>query len=318
MPPPEAGPSPAEVNFLSGGERLAAWHFAGEGNAPRPCVVMAHGFGGTRDSGLRPFAERFAAAGFDAVVFDYRTFGASTGEPRQLIDWRRHREDYHAAIAFARGLPGVDADRVVLWGSGYSGGHVIAVAADDGRVAAVISQVPATDGLAALVEIGRYAGIGQLVRLTALGLRDAVRGAVGREPLRAPVVGPPGSLAAMTTPDAEPGFVAIAGPTFRNEFCARAALDAARNRPFTRAAELPCPTLFQIADRDSVAPPSAVQKTAWNATGRAEVRTYPFGHFDIYVGEAFERAVGDQLHFLRRHLAAGEREGVVAATASSA
>jgi uncharacterized protein len=279
---------------------------------------MAHGFGGTRDSGLRPFAERFAAAGLDAVVFDYRTFGASTGEPRQLIDWRRHREDYHAAIAFARGLPGVDADRIVLWGSAYSGGHVIAVAADDGRVGAVISQVPATDGLAALVEMGRYAGIGQLLRLTALGVRDAVRGALGREPLRVPVVGPPGSLAAMTTADAEPRFLAIAGPTFRNEFCARAALDAARNHPLTRAADLPCPTLFQIADRDPVAPPSAVYKTAWNATGRAEVRTYPFGHFDIYVGEGFERAVGDQLHFLRRHVAAGEREGVAAATGSSA
>jgi uncharacterized protein len=195
---------------------------------------------------------------------------------------------------------------------------VIAVAADDGRVGAVISQVPATDGLAALVEMGRYAGIGQLLRLTALGVRDAVRGALGREPLRVPVVGPPGSLAAMTTADAEPRFLAIAGPTFRNEFCARAALDAARNRPLTRAADLPCPTLFQIADRDPVAPPSAVYKTAWNATGRAEVRTYPFGHFDIYVGEGFERAVGDQLHFLRRHVAAGEREGVAAATGSSA
>jgi uncharacterized protein len=314
--PPEAGPSPAEVTFPSGGERLAAWHFTGEGEAPRPCVVMAHGFGGTRDSGLRPFAERFAAAGLDALVFDYRTFGASTGEPRQLIHWRRHREDYHAAIAVARGLPDVDADRIVLWGSSYSGGHVIAVAADDGRVAAVISQVAATDGLAALVEIARYAGIGPLLRLTALGVRDAVRGALGREPLRVPVVGPPGSLAAMTTPDAEPGFLAIAGPTFRNEFCARAALDAARNRPLTRAADLPCPTLFQIADRDSVAPPSAVEKTAWNATGRAEVRTYPLGHFDVYVGEGFERAVADQLHFLGRHLAAGERAGVAAATTS--
>jgi uncharacterized protein len=305
-------PPPDEVVIQSHGERLAAWHFHGEGDAPRPCVVMAHGFGGTRDSGLRPFAERFAQAGLDTLVFDYRTFGDSTGEPRQLIHWGRHREDYHAAIAHARCLPGVDADRIVLWGSSYSGGHVIAVAADDGRVAAVISQVPATDGLAALVEIGRRAGIGQLLRLTALGVRDAVRGALGREPLRVPVVGPPGSLAAMTTPDAEPGFLAIAGPTFRNEFCARAALDAARNRPLTRAADLPCPTLFQIADRDSVAPPSAAEKAAWSATGRAEVRTYPLGHFDVYGGEGFERAVGDQLHFLGRHLAVRKPQAAVA------
>ena len=140
-----------DVRFESAGERCAAWHLTGEGDAfardrRRPCVVMAHGFGGTRDSGLLPFAQAFAAAGLDAFVFDYRNFGDSTGEPRQLVDWRRHREDYRAAIAHARGLDGVDPDRIVLWGTSYSGGHVVAVAADDARIAAVIAQTPATDG----------------------------------------------------------------------------------------------------------------------------------------------------------------------------
>jgi uncharacterized protein len=302
----------ADVHFESGGERCAAQHLRGQGDAferdgRRPCVILAHGFGGTRDSGLLPFAEAFAAAGLDVLVFDYRTFGTSTGEPRSLIHWRRHRDDYTAAIAFARGLDGVDPDRIVLWGSSYSGGHVIPVAAEDGRVAAVVSQVPVVDGLAALVQIGRYAGPMTLLRLTALGARDAVRALVRREPLRLPVVGPPGTIGAMTTPDAEPGYRAIAGPTWRNEFCARAALDAASNRPITRAADLPCPVLFQIADRDAIAPPEAVEKAAWNATGRAEVRRYPLGHFDVYVGDGLERAIADQLHFLRRHLAVGDR-----------
>ena len=266
---------------------------------------MAHGFGHTRDSGLRPYAERFAAEGADVLLFDYRTFGDSEGEPRQLVDWRRHRADYHAAIACARGLDGVDPERIVLWGTSYSGGHVVAVAAADGRVAAVISQVPATDGLAAVLEIGRYAGLLPLARVTALGVRDAVRGLLGREPLRLPIVGPPGTLAAMTTPDAQPGSEAVQGPTFRNEYCARAVLAATLNRPVTRAGELPCPVLFQIADRDTVAPPAAVEKAARKAAGRAEVRRYACGHFDVYVGEWFERSAGDQLQFLRRHLAAG-------------
>ena len=55
------------------------------------------------------------------------------------------------------------------------------------------------------------------------------------------------------------------------------------------ADELPCPMLVQIADRDSVAPVKAAQDAAWRATGRAEVRTYPIGHFDIYTGAPFER-----------------------------
>ncbi|HEX3318091.1 MAG TPA: alpha/beta hydrolase, partial [Solirubrobacteraceae bacterium] len=116
-----------DVRFESGGERCAAWLLRGEGDAfaragRRPCVVMAAGFGGTRDSGLLPFAQAYAAAGLDVLVFDYRTFGDSTGEPRNLIHWGRHRDDYHAAIAFARGLAGVDDDRIVLWGTSYSGG----------------------------------------------------------------------------------------------------------------------------------------------------------------------------------------------------
>ncbi len=124
--------------------------FAGE-DGRRPCVVLAHGFAGTVDSGLLPYAERFAAAGVDALAFDYRHFGSSEGEPRQLLSIPRQLEDYAAAIAFARSLEGVDPDRIVVWGSSYSGGHVVPVAVADGHVAAVISQVPGMDGRAAVL-----------------------------------------------------------------------------------------------------------------------------------------------------------------------
>ena len=117
-------------------------------------------------------------------------------------------------------------------------------------------------------------------------------------------VGAPGTVAAMSTPDAEPGYRAIAGPAWRNEVAARIALSAAAYRPGLQADRLPCPILVQIADHDSVAPPQAAQDAAFRATGRAEVRTYPIGHFEIYTGDPFERAIADQLHFLRRHLGA--------------
>ena len=298
-----------EVSFESRGVRCAAWHFDGEGDAladdrGRPCVVMAHGLGGTRDSGLRPFAERFAGAGLDVLIFDYRHLGDSDGEPRQLVSVKRQHADYHAAIAFARQLDGVDPDRIVVWGTSYAGGHAIAVAADDARVAAAISQVPATDGLAALVTLARYAGPRLLLRATAHGVRDLAGSLVGREPHTIPLVGPPGSLAAMTSPDSEPGYTAITGPTWRNEMCARALLEVGLNRPVRRAGDVRCPLLIQIAEKDAVAPPEAAQKAASRAPGRVEVRRYPVGHFDVYTGEAFERCVGDQVDFLRRNLAA--------------
>ncbi len=296
------------VEFASAGVRLEGVHLQGQGEAfldaqgRRPCVVMAHGFAGTVDSGLLPFAERFAAAGLDAMAFDYRHFGASGGEPRQLVSVGAQLEDYAAAIAFARTLPEVDPKRIVVWGTSFSGGHAVAVAVADGRLVAAISMVPAMDGRATLLSLVRYAGLGQLAKMTAAGMRDAIGARRGAAPVMLPVVGPPGTLAAMSSPDAEPGYRAIAGPTWRNEVAARFGLTAGLYRPGLQADRLPCPILVQIADRDAIAPPAAAQEAAWQATGRAEVRTYPVGHFELYVGAPFEQAVSDQLHFLGRHL----------------
>jgi uncharacterized protein len=304
-------PERRDVSFPSHGDVCAAWHLIGEGDAfagehGRPCVVMAHGIGGTRDSSLLGFAEAFAAAGLDVLLFDYRCFGDSTGEPRQLGSPQRHREDYVEAVEFARGLGGVDPDRIVLWGTSWSGGHVAYVGAYDPRIAAVISQTPDLDGLRTLREISRYASWAQLLRLTWEGLKDLAEAARGRPPHLIPIVAPPGQVAAMASPDAYDGYHAIAGPTWRNEISARAAIAENRNRPITRIDQLRCPILVQIADRDTVAPPSQARAAAWQAKGRVEVREYPCEHFDIYLGDWRDRSIADQLHFLRRHLGASE------------
>ncbi|MHA6783545.1 alpha/beta hydrolase [Pseudonocardia saturnea] len=297
----------SETGFDSHGTRCAAWYLEAESDAltgprGRPCVVMGHGFGATRDAGLLPFAERFAAAGADVLVFDYRGYGTSDGTPRQNVWHVRHREDYHAAIAHVRELPGVDADRIVLWGSSYSGGHVVPVAAKDGQVAAVISQGAAMDGLAALLEIGRYAGVGQLLKLTGHAVRDIVGSLLGRAPHLIPVVGPPGSLAAITAEGAETGYRSIMGPTFRNEMCARGALLIPLNRPVTAASKLRAPILLVVAADDNIAPPSAVRAVAAKAGAGSEILELPSGHFDIYTGALFERSAMAQVEFLQRML----------------
>jgi pimeloyl-ACP methyl ester carboxylesterase len=304
----------SETGFYSHGTRCAAWYLEAGSDAltgarGRPCVVMGHGFGATRDAGLLPFAERFAAAGADVLVFDYRGYGTSDGTPRQNVWHSRHREDYHAAIAHARDLPGVDPDRIVLWGSSYSGGHVVPVAAKDGQVAAVISQGAAMDGLAALLEIGRYAGIGQLLKLTGHALRDIVGSLLGREPHLIPVVGPPGSLAAITADGAETGYRSIMGPTFRNEMCARGALLIPLNRPVTAASKLRAPIFLVVAAEDNIAPPAAVRAVAAKAGAGSEILELPSGHFDIYSGEMFERSAAAQVAFLQRTLRVGASTG---------
>ena len=141
-----------DVVFDSQGIACHAWHYsaAKTRTVRKPCIVMANGLAGTRASGLEPFAERFMAAGFDVLVFDYRFFGDSDGEPRQLLTVRHQLADWRAAVAFARALPGVDAERIALWGVSMSGGHVVSLAAEDLRVAAISALVPMVDGRAAL------------------------------------------------------------------------------------------------------------------------------------------------------------------------
>ena len=295
-----------EVSFRSGGEECAAWLYRPPAGAPSPCVVLGHGWSGVREQRLDAYAERFAAAGFAALAFDYRHFGASSGRPRQLLDVGRQHDDMRAAVAFARGLDDVDPDRVALWGTSFGGGHVVSVAADDPRIAAVVAQVPFADGLRNLPHLGlRHALV--LVRE---GLRDRIGAALGRPPHMIASVGPPGSVAVMTTPDADPGFHSLdpAVSSWRNEAAARVCLDVASYRPIRRAADVLCPILFQIAEDDAITPPEYAEEAARRAP-RSEVLRYAgAGHFDVYVGELFERVVADQIAFLARHLGRGTTE----------
>ena len=125
---------------------LRGWHYLPERVGATATVVMAHGYSAVKEMYLDRFTEVFAEAGIDAVVFDNRNFGASDGEPRQEIDpWQQIR-DYRDAITWASGLPEVDAERIGVWGSSYSGAHVLVVGAIDRRVKCVVAQVPLISG----------------------------------------------------------------------------------------------------------------------------------------------------------------------------
>lgn len=202
-------------------------------------------------------------------------------------------------MAFARTVKGVDPERVALFGTSFSGGHVVEVAVQDWHVAAAVSQCPAMDGRTALMNVFRYAGLLMPLRLSRLALKDLACSALGLGPVMAPVVAPPGELGMMTTPDALPGVEAIAPPGWRNEVCARIALLTGLHRPGLKAGRLPCPILIQICEKDSVAPVNAVETAALRAGDRATVKRYPIGHFDVYLGQPFERAVADQVEFLQ-------------------
>jgi fermentation-respiration switch protein FrsA (DUF1100 family) len=296
-----------DVEFASRGATCRAWLAPPKSEALRnergfPALVMAHGTSGVREQ-IKHYVPRFANAGMNVLLFDYRHFGDSGGEPRQLLSVRRQLQDYAAALDFIRKVPGVDPDRVAIWGSSLAGGHVVEVAVRNGQVAAVVSQAPAMDNRATVLRILEYAGFRMLLKLSWSGIVDVVRSMFRLAPRLIPAGAAPGELGMMTTPDTLPGLKRIEAPGWRNEVCARIALTVGLYRPGLKADRLQCPILIAICDQDSLAVPAAAEAAALRAGMRATVKHYPIGHFDIYLGEWFERSVTDQIGFLQEALA---------------
>ncbi|MCW2785767.1 MAG: alpha/beta hydrolase [Marmoricola sp.] len=302
--------TPETLTFSSQGTPCSAWLFRAThdglaGAAGRPVVVMAHGLGGTKDSGLAPFAEAFAAAGLDALVFDYRGFGASEGSPRQTVSLAGQLADYRAAMAAAARLDGVDPNRIVLWGVSLAGGHVLSAAAGRDDVAAVVAVVPMVDGLAAGWHATKSHRPAELARATGLGIASRISVATGRGAKMMPLVARPGEVGAMTLDGALADYLSIAGPTWVNEVAADVSLELGSRAPTRAAKDVSAPVLVQIADFDQSAPPYAAAKAAFKAG--AEVRHYPGDHFDLFPGKPFHAAaVQHATSFLTRHLTPAE------------
>ena len=230
-----------KIRFDSGGVTCVGYVYPPvRGGGLVPCVVVGTGFSGTQDTpSIQAAAQAFAEAGFAALTFDYRHFGESDGAPRQLVRIKDQQEDFHAAIRCARSHAGIDPERVALWGTSLGGGHVIAVAADDPRIAAVVAQVP-FNGFPKRVE-GRT--VAATLRLLGAMVTDAVRGWLGCSPYYIRAVGTTGELAVMASPQAQQAIDAIHSLQWRNQVAPRALFEMMRYKPGARAHRLGMPVL---------------------------------------------------------------------------
>ncbi len=303
-PPSSAIAAPKEdVAIDAGGVTMRGWLFLPvAGGRAAPCVVMGHGLGGVLGMGLDRYAARFRDAGFAVLAFDYRHFGLSDGEPRHLIWIPSQLEDYRAAVAYARRRPEIDPDRIALWGTSFSGGHVIVIAAEDPRIACVSAQCPSFDGRAAMEQMAEAMPLSRGLKMLVHGLRDLVRSWMGLPAHTIPMLGRPGTVAIYTNPDEYEFFARVAPAGYPNVACARIIVRGDKYRPLEYASRVACPVLIQVGDRDELLPAAPVEETAEILGSRAEVRHYPFGHFDFYRGTHFEEAVRDQVAFFSAHL----------------
>lgn len=286
-------------DFYSQGTLCRGDLYTPNGSLDSPIVIMAHGFASERAFRLPAYAEKFVQAGLAVYLFDYRTFGDSHGEPRQYVDHRRHIQDWKAAIEHARSISEINAQKIALWGTSYSAGHVIVCASRDPHIIAITIQVPFVDSITTLNKLGgKY-----ILQAIPHAIRDIFRAISSRSPHYIQVIGSPDEFAALNTAETLPGYNAIIPEDsgWENKCPGRVALTFPIYRPITSARQVKCPALVMLAENDSLNDPKSVERTAKKMPNSTLVR-YPYGHFDIYHGEPFKQAVELQTAFLVNHL----------------
>jgi fermentation-respiration switch protein FrsA (DUF1100 family) len=273
-----------DVEFNADGVKLRGWYFRGAGPVPAPLVVMAHGAGAVKEQYLDRYAEVFAAAGLGVLVYDHRNFGASEGQPRQEIDPIQQARDYRTAITFGRTLPDVDPGRIGIWGTSYSGGHVLMVAAIDRRVRCVVSQVPT------------ISGSGNALRKTRPELLEASRKRFDADRAARFRGEAPATLPIVSQDANEPVFIpgreawdffqvtrAVA-PHRKNEVTLRSVEMAREYEPGIHVSRIsPTPLLMIVADRDTVTPTDLALDAYERALEPKSLVLLKGGHYDPYV-----------------------------------
>jgi fermentation-respiration switch protein FrsA (DUF1100 family) len=283
------------ITFASEGAALRGRLFRAAG-PNRPVVVMAHGFSAVADQLFR-HAEAFAAAGFTALVYDHAGFGLSDGFPRQEVDPPKQLRGYRDAVSFVRSLPGVDAGKIALWGSSFSGGHVLNAGALDPRVTCVVSQAPFISGSALL------ALRDDLAAFEAGLFAEREARSAGAPPTMIPVTAPGDGLAALPGDDAHDYFAGTLSPTWNNEVTLSSFENVRAYEPAWWIKKLaPRPLLMIVAADDTVTPTAHAEAAFARAGGAKKLIRVPGGHFDVYLGAGFDQAVGEMLAFFREHL----------------
>lgn len=274
-----------DIEFDAEGVTLRGWFYTPDSaSGPAATVILSHGFTAVKEMYLDKYAELFAAAGLNALVFDHRNFGASDGQSRHEVDpWAQIR-DYRHAITYAGLQPAVDENRIGVWGSSFSGAHVLVVSAIDRRVKAAVCQVPLISGHAnfrSLVRSDLIAGFQQQF------VADRIARYNGEAPAVVPVVAADGMTpCALPTADSYDFFVEqgkTIAPSWQNEVTLRSVEMFAEYEPISYVPFIyPTPLLIMPAAHDHLTPSVMAAQAYEIALEPKKFVLLPGGHFDAY------------------------------------
>lgn len=283
------------VSFDSGGLTLRGWLVVPDGPGPHPGLVVTNGFGSVKELFLdHPYHDVFAQAGFVVLVYDHPYCGESDGLPRLELDPIAQQRAYRDAITFLCMQPEVDADRIGIWGTSYSGGHVLTVGAIDRRVKCVVSQGMTVSG--SRNQLRRYTPDG-LVEMRRRWDADRLARAAGRP---AEVVQQVGD----TGPSAE--YYASLPPDLLSKWPNRITLRSLEMYGEYEPAAIierisPTPLLMVVALQDTITYTDDCLEAYSRAREPKRLVTFEGGHHAFYTNQ-FETASGAARDWFVEHL----------------
>ncbi|TKA65820.1 hypothetical protein B0A49_06245 [Cryomyces minteri] len=286
---------------------LRGWFYKPSDSSDKlPCLVMSHGFSALKEMDLNTFAEYFTSKlALSCLVYDNRGFGTSdtlSGQPRHEILPPVQCSDISDAITYAQSRADVLENKIGIWGSSYSGGHVLWVGAVDRRVKAVLSQVPCVSG---------WDNFHRLIRpdfipgLNTMFQEDRLGRAAGKTAQTLPVVDEdPLKPSALPTADSYEFFSAWGKKSnWKNEVTVKSIEAFREYDPSFHIHHIsPTPLLMTVAENDVLTPTDLALKAYARAIEPKELQILPGGHFDGYSGSNFETNAGRQAAFLKKTL----------------
>ncbi|WP_109477576.1 alpha/beta hydrolase [Paraburkholderia sp. C35] len=294
--------SRTEVEFAGeGGITLRGWLFTPDSTNRCAAISMCHGFAAVKEHGLERFATVFAEAGFVVLVHDHRNFGASDGAPWQDIDPWAQVADWRRAITFLETRVQVDPSRIGIWGTSYSGGHALVLAATDRRVKCVVSQVPTISGFE---QVRRRVPPDALPKLQLTLMEDMRRQHLGEKPGTQAIVSADMNVpAAYRAPEAIAFYSQpLVGASWENNVTLRSSFAAGMYEPGVWVSRIsPTPLLMVVADDDRITLTDLELEAYERALEPKRLVLIKGNHFDPYEAQ-FDMASGAAVEWFGSHL----------------
>jgi fermentation-respiration switch protein FrsA (DUF1100 family) len=292
------------VKFPSKELRCSAYYYVPDNikiGQKLPAIIMAHGLTGVKEHTLPDFAERFVAAGFVVLLFDYRTFGDSEGEPRCQLFQLELAEDYRNAITWMSEQPEVDPNRIGIWGTSNSGGLVLYVATFDSRVKAVVAQEPAVFNPAAwhTIDPEKWLKDGESI------LDDRIRRYHDKTVKYVKVVAPEGEPCVLPGKEAYEYFMATrkTAPNWCNQITSESLEKMREFDPVSFVDLIPgIPVLFIPMENDGLIPMEITMQVYNRIPEPKKIIILPIRHFDVYFKPWMPKAADAAIEWYKKYL----------------